>query len=242
MSVVPVPPIPPVAPVSPGQRDSRPVSQGRGGSFEENFARALAESGAGNGEKGKLLADVLRLQMMRGLVSLDFEEGEGSDRLLASFLPEFSLGGRNLDPSLSAVKESGPPVPAKEAPPGSIDAIVDRAARRYQVAPELVKAVIRAESGFNPTAVSPAGAQGLMQLMPGTARDLGVRDPFNPEQNVMGGTRYLRQMLDRYDGNVEKALAAYNWGPGNVDRGDRGLPRETREYIGRIKGYLAREA
>jgi soluble lytic murein transglycosylase-like protein len=99
--------------------------------------------------------------------------------------------------------------------------------------------VIRAESGFDSRALSPAGAQGLMQLMPGTAREMGVADPFDPEQNVMGGTRYLKQMLGRYGGDLEKALAAYNWGPGNLDRGDGRLPGETRRYIARIKGFLA---
>jgi soluble lytic murein transglycosylase-like protein len=78
-----------------------------------------------------------------------------------------------------------------------------------------------------------------MQLMPGTARDLGVTNSFDPEQNVMAGTRYLKQMLGRYGGDLEKALAAYNWGPGNLDRSDGGLPDETRRYIAKIKGFLS---
>lgn len=129
--------------------------------------------------------------------------------------------------------------PAQNSAVATLPDIIARASARYQVAPEIIQAVIRAESGFNPKATSPAGAQGLMQLMPGTARELGVSDPYNPEQNVMAGTRYLKQMLGRYGGDLEKALAAYNWGPGNLDRSHDGrLPQETRRYIARIKDFL----
>ena len=121
------------------------------------------------------------------------------------------------------------------------EAIIQKAARRYGVDGGLIKAIIKAESNFNPHAVSSAGAQGLMQLMPATARGLGVSDSFDPEQNVMAGTRFLKDMLRRYDGNLDEALAAYNWGPGNVDRhGTGNLPKETRVYLGKVKGYYAR--
>jgi soluble lytic murein transglycosylase-like protein len=115
------------------------------------------------------------------------------------------------------------------------DGIINRAASRNGLDPALVGAVVRQESGFRADAVSPAGAQGLMQLMPSTARDLGVADPFDPRQNVDGGARLLRSLVDRYDGRLDYALAAYNAGPGAVDRYG-GVPPypETQSYVASV--------
>ncbi|MFZ5453554.1 MAG: lytic transglycosylase domain-containing protein [Thermodesulfobacteriota bacterium] len=119
--------------------------------------------------------------------------------------------------------------------PKAFEGMIKNAAARHQVPEELVKAVIKVESNFNPDATSHMGAMGLMQLMPGTARDLGVQRPYDPAENINGGTKYLRELLDRYDGNVAKAVAAYNCGMGNVEKGR--LPQETRNYLQLVKRY-----
>lgn len=125
--------------------------------------------------------------------------------------------------------------------PDSYDRLIKTAARRYQVDPHLVKAVIRAESNFDCLARSNKGALGLMQLMPDTAMDMEVADPFDPQDNINGGTRYLSKMLGLFDGNTRLALAAYNAGPGKVI-GIRQVPRikETIDYVHRVQSYYQR--
>jgi len=116
-----------------------------------------------------------------------------------------------------------------------IDACIRTAASKYGLDPELIKGVVRAESDFRPNAVSPAGAQGLMQLMPGTAKDMGVKNPFDIEENIEGGTRYLKKMLDNFGGDVKTALAAYNAGPGTVKKFNGMVPyKETKLYVERV--------
>ena len=123
---------------------------------------------------------------------------------------------------------------AKSAP---YEASITEHARRQKVAADLVRAVIQVESAFNPVAVSSKGAMGLMQLMPATAVEMGVGNPFDPDQNIRGGVAYLRRLLDRYNGNVELALAAYNAGMGNVEKyGDVPPFKETKNYVKKVTG------
>jgi soluble lytic murein transglycosylase-like protein len=118
------------------------------------------------------------------------------------------------------------------------DTIIEEHASKQGLRLELVRAVIQVESAYNPRATSPKGAMGLMQLMPGTARELGVRDAYDPEDNIRGGTKYLRQLLDKYRGNEDLALAAYNAGSGAVDKYGQKVPpyRETKEYVRKVIG------
>ncbi len=123
--------------------------------------------------------------------------------------------------------------------PESMDSIFAEAAQAYQVPQALLKAVAKAESNYNANAVSSAGAQGVMQLMPSTARSLGVDNPFDARSNIMGGAKYLSQKLNQYNGDIDLALAAYNAGSGNVSKYG-GVPpfKETQNYIQRIRGYM----
>lgn len=121
---------------------------------------------------------------------------------------------------------------------GKFAEIIREVSDRYNVDPHLVQAVVKAESNFDSQAQSSAGATGLMQLMPATAADLGVTNVYDPKQNIEGGVRYLRMLLDRYQGDVSKALAGYNAGPGAVDQYN-GIPpySETQTYVNRVLNY-----
>ena len=131
------------------------------------------------------------------------------------------------------------PVPRSknDSSPQTINAFIQTAATEHGIDPLLIKAIIKAESNFNPTAVSPKGAQGLMQLMPATARNLQVANPLDPLENILGGTRYLRSLLDSYNWDVALSLAAYNAGPGNVKGAVPNID-ETRTYVTKVlKNY-----
>ena len=129
----------------------------------------------------------------------------------------------------------------KDTPENPYDTIIQNAAQRYEVDPALVKAIIMAESSYNPKAVSRRGAQGLMQLMPRTARALGVEDSFDPKDNIEGGVRYFKQLLEQFDGNLKLAIAAYNAGSRKV-RMYKGIPpfKYTRYYVAKVMEYHQR--
>jgi soluble lytic murein transglycosylase-like protein len=150
-----------------------------------------------------------------------------------------SVGAR-LKPWGDAITESGPAFesekPACDPLADSVSApLIDGAAQQQGVDTKLLRAVIDQESGFRPCAVSPKGAQGLMQLMPATAEELKVDDPFDPKQSIEGGAKYLKQLLDKYKGDIPQTLAAYNAGPGATDQA-KGVPDipETRAYVDAI--------
>jgi soluble lytic murein transglycosylase-like protein len=143
-----------------------------------------------------------------------------------------------LMPQLAPPDAAAPDAPAP-VPPEQINALVQQNADIWQVDPALIKSVIANESSFNANAQSPVGAQGLMQLMPETAASLGVKNPFDPAQNVAGGTRYLRSLLDRFKGDTRLAVAAYNAGPGAVEKyGDVPPYSETQSYVKNVLGSL----
>src|SRR6266849_2928035 len=145
---------------------------------------------------------------------------------------------KDLSPPVPVMTHQNPTLPAPSTAPENsqkLDAVINSIGDLHHIDPDLINSVIHAESGFNPRAVSPKGAQGLMQLMPQTASHLGVANAFDPRANVEGGTRYLRELLERYNFDLIKALAAYNAGPHRVEQ-YRGVPPyfETRAYVARV--------
>ncbi len=209
-------------------------------------------------DKAKALADSLTMQMLQTSLSLTGDSQTDSSSFTSLNKPlasttaliqayRDSMAESQQKPAstaspaptqLSDLTAAASPQPEnRTTKPGKewLDPIIAKASQRYGVDVGLIKAVIKAESNFNPQAVSHAGARGLMQLMPATARSLGVSDSFDPEQNVMAGTRFLSDLLQRYNGDLDSALAAYNWGPGNVDKRQDRMPRETRDYLARVK-------
>ena len=183
------------------------------------------------------LIELVDLQMKRALLrafdSTDQDEPE-------CMLPAIPLMGETAGAAIQDASkiEQNPSQSDNNAARSDFSTYIERASLTYGVDKDLIRSVIRAESGFDPQATSPKGAMGLMQLMPDTARDLGVKNAYDPEENIMAGTRYLKSLLDRYEGDVPRALAAYNWGMGNVERNPDRMPQETRDYIARITQYL----
>ena len=154
------------------------------------------------------------------------------------FAPYHAATAPTPRPRVSVSMDDFRAVPANQA----YESLIQEAAILYQLDAALIRAVMQTESAFNPFAVSGVGAQGLMQLMPALAAEMGVRDSFNPRENIMGGVRYLRELLDRHRGNVTLAVASYNAGPGAVDRYHAVPPfRETRRYVNAITALIAHD-
>lgn len=158
------------------------------------------------------------------------------------------LSDRPLDPGARSFHVTSTPSPVRTTRPRvpsgrtrRYEQLIERHAAVHRVRPELVRAVIQVESAYNPHARSPKGAMGLMQLMPATAAEMGVDDPYDPADNIRGGVMYLRRLLDRYGNNEELALAAYNAGPTAVEQYGNAVPpyRETRRYVSRVKDLTA---
>ncbi len=160
-------------------------------------------------------------------------------RLVLSDRPSGAVERTFAVPETSAVRTTRQARPVRD---GRYDDLISEHARLNDVRTDLVRAVVQVESAFNPYAVSPKGAMGLMQLMPATAERFGVRNAFNPSENVRAGVAYLRQLLDRYDDNEQLALAAYNAGPAAVDRHGQNVPPyvETRQYVDRVRVMAGR--
>jgi soluble lytic murein transglycosylase-like protein len=143
---------------------------------------------------------------------------------------------RGEDVPLGGMAPYNPGPPPRKV---EVQALIARVAKEQGVSEKLIRAVVEAESSYNTYDVSLTGAKGLMQLMPGTAEEMGVKDPFNPYENLTGGTKYLKQMMARFPGRTDLALAAYNAGPGKVERAG-GIPEiaETRNYVKKIMTKL----
>jgi len=216
--------------------DNPPAAEG------SSFHRALGKASPGQEPPGpgaavpaEILSQLVQMQMTESWLRM--LEGDGGveeglagriGRFLSARPPVEESGASKIRHNLQKNGNSG-----REA----LAPVIEEASRAYGVDADLIRSVIEVESGFRPDSLSPKGAMGLMQLMPETARELGVEDPYDPRQNILGATRYLRQLIDRYGGDVRTALTAYNWGMGNVDRHPGKMPAETVAYVERVSHH-----
>ena len=185
-----------------------------------------------------VLNNILKQKMMEiqnqlpSYVKLVKEDSVNFNDVLTAEVDQTNNANIGSPDAIGSVKE-------KASYKGDFNDIIDSTSKKYNISSSVVKAVIKAESNFNPSVVSSAGAMGLMQLMPDTARSLGVEDSFDPVENIEGGVKYLKDMLNKFGGNLELALAAYNAGPGNVVKYG-GIPpfQETQNYVAKIMGFI----
>lgn len=252
--------IPPIDPMPlPDPRGAQPAGKTRAGTFARELDARLAETEAARstGKKQAILLGTISadLPTVSHLLVRHPEYGaacweiihaaNNRDKPYTRIPPGTEI---YLDPSTREITWEGdffreasgaPETPRAGDEKQVIGESIARAAAAHNLPEDLIAGVIRAESNFNAQAVSRAGAQGLMQLMPGTAREMNVKNPFDIRENIDGGTRYLKKMLELFGGNLRNALAAYNAGPETVRRFGGNVPyRETREYVERVLSFL----
>lgn len=243
-------------PTSQADRSTAATSQQQG-----NFSEVLDQVQHSSTDRADDARKVLRLLQDYMLGQFTYQEDDMELLSSYDFIRPFTPTGYDayrsassatapVTPSAEHESSSAAPVIAEtvqdDAPlatnmRANIEKMIDHVAERVGLPATLIHSVVSAESAYKPDAVSPVGAQGLMQLMPKTAEELGVDNSFDPEQNLLGGSRYLKGLLQKYNGDLDHALAAYNWGQGNVDRkGLEQMPTETRNYIAKVKQEVSR--
>jgi hypothetical protein len=228
---------------TPSRNHFNPLTTRTGLSFSEGLTTAISMNRSGSGEKeiGLTIADYLE-QAAGHASTVSCDDPTIRNGWFSAHNPD--IDGNAFRPSTMAAAASTPTAARMDVAAGEgtvprterqIADSIKKAAIKYNLPEKLIKSVIQAESNFQADAVSSAGAQGLMQLMPSTAEELGVKDPFDIQQNIDGGAAYLRRMLDRFGQNLKLALAAYNAGPGTVEKYNGAVPYlETRDYVDKV--------